>query len=412
MTERVHIEAIGQRGDGVTGVGEEAIYVAYTLPGEIVEVDAWPGHPDRRHLARVAAPSRERVAPVCKHFGVCGGCALQHWRGEPYRAWKRGLVVSALARARIAAPVADLIDAHGQGRRRAVLHARRGTHDVLHVGFAAPHAHHIVAIDRCPILAPALAPAIAIAWAIAEILDPARKPLDIHATATDDGIDVDIRGSGALRPGQIAALAALAEARGLARLTRHGELVAQRVAPTITCGPARVRLPPGAFLQATAAGEAALASAVAQAVGDARKVADLFCGIGPLALRLARNAQVTAVDADADAVEALRQAAATTSGLKPIAAMRRDLFRRPLLAGELDGLDAVLFDPPRQGAEAQVRAIAVSSVPLVVAISCNPATFARDAAILVAGGYRAQTVTPIDQFRYCAHVEIVAAFRR
>ena len=194
----LEIDAVGQRGDGVAAGADGPIYVPCTLPGERVEVEDWPGHPDRRQLLTVEQPSPERIAPICPHFGVCGGCALQHWASAPYRAWKRGLVIEALHQAGIEAPVAELIDAHGDGRRRAVFHARRGTHDVLEVGFSAARAHHVVAIDRCPILAKSLDGALAAAWAIAERLGAMAKPLDIGVTATDTGLDVDVRGSGPL----------------------------------------------------------------------------------------------------------------------------------------------------------------------------------------------------------------------
>jgi 23S rRNA (uracil1939-C5)-methyltransferase len=412
LVERLAIKGLGARGDGVASSDAGAIYVPYTLPGEIVEVDPWPGHSDRRNLLRVETASPARITPICPHFGVCGGCALQHWDAAPYRAWKREAVVGQLKHAGITASVADLIDAHGEGRRRAVLHARRATHDILEVGFAALRAHRIIAIDRCPILAPGLAGVIDAAWAIAEALKPTAKPLDIQATATDGGIDVDVRGSGPLTPPLILALAQVAETHKLARITRHGELVAQRTAPTVRIGRATVTLPPGAFLQATALGEETLARLVLAHVGSAKAVADLFAGVGPFALRLAEHARVLAADSDAGAIEALRRAAAATSGLKPIMAEVRDLFRRPFVAQELAGLDAVVFDPPRQGAQAQARELANSRVPVIVAVSCNPVTFARDAKILIDGGYRLGEVTPVDQFRYSAHVEIVARLAR
>jgi 23S rRNA (uracil1939-C5)-methyltransferase len=412
LVERLAIDHLGARGDGVASSGAGPIYVPYTLPGEIVEVDPWPGHPDRRNLLRVEAASPVRIAPICPHFGVCGGCALQHCDAAPYRAWKRETVVAQLRHAGIAANVTDLIDAHGEGRRRAVLHARRSTHDILEVGFAALHAHRIVSIDRCPILAPSLTGLIDAAWAIAETLKPAAKPLDIQATATDAGIDVDVRGSGPLTAPLTLALAGVAATHRLARITRHGELVTQRAAPTVRIGRATVALPPGAFLQATTLGEETLARFVLQYVGDAKSVADLFAGVGPFALRLAERARVIAADSDAGAIDALRRAGTATSGLKPIVAEPRDLFRRPFVAQELNGLDALVFDPPRQGAEAQARELAKSRVPAIVAVSCNPATFARDAKILIDGGYRLGEVTPVDQFRYSAHVEIVARFVR
>jgi 23S rRNA (uracil1939-C5)-methyltransferase len=293
-----------------------------------------------------------------------------------------------------------------------VLHARRGQRDVLKVGFAAPRAHQIIAIDRCPILAPALDGAVAAAWAIAETIESLRKPLDIQVTATENGLDVDLRGSGPLTAAATAALARVAAQHKLARLTRHGEIVAQRAAPTVTIGRARVTLPPAAFLQATAAGEAALATLLLEHCGKAGKVADLFAGIGPFALRLAERARVSAIDSDKEAIAALKRAAETTQGLKPVAAEARDLFRRPLAATELKPFDVVVFDPPRQGAEAQARALAASNVPVVVAVSCNPATFARDARILVDGGYRLTRITPVDQFRYSPHAELVAGLQK
>jgi 23S rRNA (uracil1939-C5)-methyltransferase len=412
MVERLVIARLGSRGDGIADTAAGTLYVPYALPGETAEVEPWPGHADRRHLIKVDVASPDRIAPICPHFGVCGGCALQHLTTARYRDWKRALVVAALTRAGLDAPVDDLIDAHGEGRRRAVFHARVSAHDVIEVGFAAQKAHHVVAIDRCPILAPGLSGAIEAAWAIAEVLAAARKPLDIQVTATDGGLDVDVRGSGPLTAAAMTALARVADRRNLARLTRHGEIVAQRVLPTVGIGRAQVVLPPGAFLQATAVGEANLARLVETYCAGAGTVADLFCGVGPFGLRLAERARVTAADNDADAILALRRAAAGAKGLKPFAAQVRDLFRSPLVPTELKQFDAVVFDPPRQGAEAQARELAASIVPVVVAVSCNPTTFARDACILVGGGYRLARVTPVDQFLYSAHVEVVACFKK
>ncbi len=412
MVERLTIARLGRRGDGIADSPDGPIYVPFALPGETVEAEAWPGHPDRRLPIKIEQASPDRIAPVCPHFGTCGGCALQHWATARYRDWKRELLIEALSQAGLDTPVDDLIDAHGDGRRRAVLHARRDHGDVLKVGFAAPRAHLIISIDRCPILAPALDGALPAAWAIAETIEAMRKPLDIHVTATESGLDVDLRGSGPLTTAATTALAQVAARHRLARLTRHGELVVQQTPPVVTIGRARVALPPAAFLQATAAGETALAEQVLAHCADLDRVADLFAGVGPFALRLAERARVTAIDSDKDAIAALKRAADTTQGLKPIATEARDLFRRPLAGPELKSFDAVVFDPPRQGAQAQAQALATSAIPTVVAVSCNPATFARDARILVDGGYRLTQVTPIDQFRYSQHVELVAHFQR
>jgi 23S rRNA (uracil1939-C5)-methyltransferase len=413
VTETLTIARLGHRGDGVADTPSGAMYVPYTLPGETVTVEDVPGqHPDRRTLLRVDTASAQRVTPICPHFGVCGGCALQHWALPRQHEWKRQLVIEALAQAGLDSPVDATIDAHGEGRRRATLHARRGNNDILEVGFAAPRAHHIVAIDRCPILAPSMAGAIAACWAIAQALQPVKKPLDIQVTATDSGLGIDVRGSGPLNTKTTTALAQAAAKHRLARLTRHGELVAQIAPPQVTIGKAKVALPPGAFLQATAAGETTLARLVLDHARKAKAVADLFAGVGPFALRLAESARVTAADTDAAAMAALKQAAGKTAGLKPVEAVTRDLFRQAFAAGELKSFDAVVFDPPRQGAEAQARELAKSKVPLVIAVSCDAATFARDARILVDGGYTLEAVTPVDQFRYSPHVEIVAKFER
>jgi 23S rRNA (uracil1939-C5)-methyltransferase len=411
VVEHLVIERIGHRGDGVADGPGGSIYVPGTLPGERVEVESVPGQPDRRHLLAIEKASGQRIAPICPHFGVCGGCAMQHWQTEAYRAWKRGLVMEALRQAGVETPVGDLIDAHGDGRRRVVFHARK-MHDTLAVGFSAARAHQIIAIDRCPILAKSLDGALKAAWAIAELLAAIGKPLDIQVTATDEGLDVDVRGSGPLTPQLTAALARVAAQQNLARLTRHGELIAQACAPTLRMGATTVLLPPAAFLQATAAGEAALARLVLDSCAGAKSVADLFAGVGPFALRLAAQTRIAALDEDEAALAALKRAATNTAGLKPVTVERRDLFKNPLGVSELNRFDAVVFDPPRQGGQAQSRELGASRVPLIVAVSCNPGTFARDMRLLIDGGYRLTSVTPVDQFRYSAHVEIVARLEK
>jgi 23S rRNA (uracil1939-C5)-methyltransferase len=413
VVERLLIDHVGHLGDGVAPVEGRSLFVPYTLSGETVEVTAAPGHhPDRRQLVRIEQASPERIEPLCQHFGICGGCAIQHWQTERYRAWKRDLVIATLAQAKIDCEVSSLIDAHGKGRRRMTVHARKGSHDVLKVGFAAAHSHDVVPIDRCPILDPGLNGALEAAWSLAESLTGVGKPLDIQITATDSGLDVDVRGSGPLPAAAVTALSLIATKHALARLTRHGELVLMRQPPGVTMGKARVILPPGSFLQATVAGEETLAALVADHCRRAKHIADLFCGVGPFALRLAEKSRVSAYDNDAGAIASLQKAVASTSGLKPVRAEARDLFRRPLVAEELRDFDAVVFDPPRQGAQAQAERLAASKVPLVIAVSCNVATFARDARILIDGGYRIEGVTPVDQFRHTPHVELVARFTR
>lgn len=412
MTERFTIDHIGHFGDGVVVSGGETIYVPYALGGETVDVLPSPGHPDRRALAHVVTPSPQRIDPFCPHFGTCGGCAIQHWQPDAYRNWKRQLVVDTLNHAGIDCEVGELIDAHGTGRRRMTLHARQSQQGILRVGFAAAGRHEIIAIDHCPILDPAMHGAIEAANEIAELLRPVSKPLDIQITAADNGLDVDVRGSGPLGTALLSSLSKLAEKHNLARLTRHGELVIMRKPPVVRVGKAQVTLPPGSFMQPTALGEEILAGLAFERCKGAKHIADLFCGFGPFAFRLAEKFKVSAFDSDAAAVTALQNAVKLTQGLKPIKAETRDLFRRPLMPQELRDYDCVVFDPPRQGAQAQSQQLAASKITLAVAVSCNPATFARDARILIDGGFKIDSVTPVDQFRHTPHVELVARFKR
>lgn len=410
---RARVARLGSRGEGVIETARGPLYAPYALPGELVEVQ---GEGERAALVAVIEPSPSRVPAVCALFGECGGCAVQTLAWDDYAAWKRGLVAAALSQARIAdeSVVAPLLDAHGSGRRRVTIHARgfgRGEGLRAIAGFMRAKSHDVVDVAACPILAPGLARAFDVARAIATILRPLDKPLDVQVTVTEGGLDVDVRGAGPAPEDLRRAMIALAERLDLARLTHHGVIVAERRPPTLLMGVARVAPPGGSFLQATQAGEEALARLALDAVGEAKRVADLFCGCGAFALRLAQRAEVIAADNAPDAIAALERAA-RTPGLRRIRAEARDLFRRPLRAEELNGLDAVLFDPPRAGAAAQAAEIARSEVQRVVAVSCHPGSFARDAASLIAGGYRLERVTPVDQFRHSAHVELVAAFSK
>lgn len=412
IAERLTIDHVGHFGDGVAVSGGASVYVPFALGGETVDVLPSPGHPDRRALAHVVTPSPQRIDPFCPHFGTCGGCTIQHWQPAAYRSWKRQLVIDTLNHAGIECDVGELIDAHGTGRRRMTLHARQSQQGILRVGFAAAGRHEIIAIDHCPVLDPAMQGAVEAANEIAELLKPVSKPLDIQITAADNGLDVDVRGSGPLDTAMLSALSKLAEKHNLARLTRHGELVIMRKPPVVRVGKAQVTLPPGSFMQPTALGEHTLAELAFARAKGAKHIADLFCGFGPFAFRLAEKFKVTAFDSDAGAVTALQNAVKLTQGLKPIKAETRDLFRRPLMPQELRDYDAVVFDPPRQGAQAQSQQLAASRIALAVAVSCNPATFARDARILIGGGFKIDGIVPVDQFRHTPHVELVARFRR
>jgi 23S rRNA (uracil1939-C5)-methyltransferase len=333
-----------------------------------------------------------------------------------YEEWKRGLVVHGLHQAKIETEVEPLIDAHGAGRRRATFHSRvideGASRKRLELGFMQARAHTIVAIPDCPILDPALAGSMEAARAAATVLIPLGKPLDIVVTATLEGLDMDLRGCGTLDFGERQALITVAERHDLARLSNHGETIIERRIPMLRMGRALVALPAGGFLQATAKGEETLAALVCAGAKGAKRVADLFSGSGTFALRLAEQSEVIAVEGEDSSVKALARAAGHALGLKSVTAERRNLYARPLMGGELDKIDCVVFDPPRAGAEAQARELAQSKMPLIIGVSCNVKTFCRDARLLIDGGYRLEKVTPVDQFRHSTHVEIVGIFRR
>ena len=397
---RLLLGEMGRHGEAVSEVNGRPVYVVYGLPGETVEAEISGSH---AQLREILDPSPERIDPFCPHFGQCGGCQIQHWQMESYRQWKRNLIVTALKNQGVAAVVEPLIDAQGEGRRRATLHVAR-TRAGMVAGFNAARSRDIHPLDHCPILAPALAAAPRIARRIGGLVGDC----DVAFTESEMGIDVDIATSRKGTPD----LAALVNSEKLVRLSLNREPLVTRLLPEITIGGVRLRLPPGCFLQATRKGEEVLAKLVLDNIKRARKTADLFSGVGVFALRLAPMAQVFAADSDAGSIAALADAARRTSGFKPVEAKVRDLFREPLMPRELNEFDAVVFDPPRAGAEAQSQQLAKSTVKTVVAVACDPATFARDARILVEGGYRLTRVTPVDQFAFTAHVETVALFEK
>ncbi len=397
---RLRLGEVGRHGEALGEAGGRPVYVPYGLPGEVVEAEISGSH---AHLKEILDPSPERIEPFCPHFGKCGGCQIQHWQAHAYRQWKRNLLVTALNNQGIEADVEALIDAHGEGRRRATLHVAKTARGVI-AGFNAARSHDIHPIDLCPILVPALAEAPRIARHIGGIVGNC----DMAFTASETGLDVDVTTKRKPTP----QLAALVHSENLARLSLNREPLVTRITPEITVGTARLRLPAGGFLQATRKGEDVLATLVIENAKKAKKVADLFSGVGVFALRLATAAQVFAADSDKASISALAEAVRRTPGLKPIEAKTRDLFREPVMARELKEFDAVVFDPPRAGAEAQARQLAKSTVRTVVAVSCDPASFARDARILTEGGYQLKRVTPVDQFAFTAHVETVALFQK
>ena len=408
-TEQIlQINELGWHGDGIADMDDKRIFVPFTLAGESVRVMVTG---TRARLLEVLQASPERAQAQCEYVGKCGGCAVQHMAFESYYQWKRHVIERALLNRRIDAPVEDLIDAHGNGRRRVTLHVQNVDGQVQ-AGFMQAHSHKLVDIEICPILAPELAKATDIARDVAGHLLKASKALNIQLTVSETGLDCTITGAGELDLDARMGLSDCANNHDLARLSVGGDMVLERRAPTLTFGAGKVILPPGGFLQATFAGEEILSNMVLEGVSGAKKIADLYCGIGPFSMRMAAHSPVMSFDNDAAAIAALNTAAHHVRGQKPVTTEIRDLSENPLHSSELDSFDAVVFDPPRAGAEAQARDIASSKVAIVIAVSCNAATFAHDASILINGGYRLEKVTPVDQFRFAGHVEMVGVFKR
>lgn len=408
MRIEARIARLGVQGDGVAETETGPVYIPFTLPGERVTADI---QGERGAAVDIAETSSERIAPICQHFGACGGCALQHLAPAPYREWKRQRVTEALLREGVAADVAPVFTVPPASRRRAAFTAVRSGRETR-LGFRRALSHEVIDIAECPILAPAITQALpALRTLVGALVQPGEAR--VLVTACESGLDVLMEPEGRqARPALSPALAVLAREAGVARLA-WGPGILFSVAPArVALSGVGVDIPPGAFLQAVAEAEAAMARLVVEGVGKARKVADLFCGLGTFTFALARKAAVTAAESDSALLDALAAANRGTSGLKPITPLRRDLMREPLSWQELGAFDAVVFDPPRAGALAQTKALAKSKVARVVAVSCNPVSFARDARALIDGGYRLEGVTPVDQFVFSPHVEVVARFSR
>ena len=407
----LQIETVGAQGDGVAANG---VFAPLTLPGERVMAMV---SGVRGEVEAVLDPSPQRVEPPCPHFGICGGCALQHWDHAPYLAWKAEQIRLALGRERIETEILAPFGVAPGSRRRLALHARRGSRDAARLGFKARRSWDLVPISVCPVSDPRLVAAFpALAALAAPLFEHPKSAPTLHVTLTQTGIDIDITGveakSGGLSADTRMRIAETAAAADFARVTLAGDMMYGARTPMVRIGEASVALPPGAFLQAVPAAETVMAEFVTQAAAGADKVADLYCGVGAFALRLAVRSSVLAIDSAEGAVKALASARATAPGLKAIEVQTRDLARRPLLAQEMTKLDAVVFDPPRAGAAEQAVQIAQSKVPMAVGVSCNPATFARDARILADAGFTLQRLLPVDQFLWSPHVELVGVFSR
>ncbi len=400
MTE-LTIDRLGHKGDGLTSDG---LLVPLTLPGERIEGDVANGRVD---APRILTPSRDRVRAPCTHFKTCGGCALQHASDTFMAGWKQKVVETALSAHGLATEFRPIHVSPPQSRRRATLAGRRTKKGAL-IGFHARRSDTIVPITECHIMRPEF---MTVRPALAEItrMGGSRSAtLGFTLTWSEAGIDCAVSGGNSLDDNLRLTLPQFAGQ--FARLSWDDETVFVEAAPAQRFGPALVTPPPGAFLQATVDGEAALCAAAKEAVSGARNVVDLFSGCGTFTFPLAESAAVHAVEGEPYMIEALDHAMRHTQGLKPITHAVRDLFRRPLLPDELAKFEAAVIDPPRAGAEAQIAELIEAKLPKIAYISCNPVTFARDARQLVDAGYSLDWVQVVDQFRWSPHVELASSF--
>lgn len=409
MALEVEIVRLGAQGDGVAEGPDGPVFVPFALPGERVVIETGA---DGKHaeLLDVLVRSPERIEPVCPHFGLCGGCALQHLEAGTYLAWKQKQVVQALQSRGLQVEVEPVRPVPLGSRRHATLTLGRNQQG-LALGYRRARSHDIIDVDICPILSPRIVACLPkLKTALAPLLGR-KAEARIGVTETDTGLDIVIEG---VRPGDavLARLAGDAAKLGVARITVDGESMLPGAPPVVRFGPAEVKLPPGAFLQASAEAETVMTELVREGVAGAKRLADLFAGLGTFTLALAGTAAVDAFEADEAALSALAEAVRHTPKLKPVRTVPRDLFRAPVARKELDRYDAVVFDPPRAGAAAQAEALAKSKVRKIVAVSCNPGTLARDLRLLVDGGYRLTRVVPVDQFLFSGHVEVVAHLER
>lgn len=389
----ITIETLGHHGDGVSG----DIGVRFTLPGETIEG------------GKITRSSPHRIEPVCCHFTTCGGCVLQHGSAELLAEWKSDLVRKALRAQGLDGEIRSVQTSPPYSRRRVVFSGRR-TKKTVQLGFFERRSETLVPISECHLLLPQIMDALDDLKAIVRLAATRTSIVKLAVTSSDVGLDVAVTSARELNADELTSLAKIAGS--FARVSWNGEVILMRVPPAQTFGGASVVPPPGAFLQATVEGEKALVDSVLEGVGHAGKVADLFSGCGTFSLPISQVSEVHAVEFDAAMISALETGWRQAQQSKRLTVEVRDLFRRPVLRSELNSWDAVVLDPPRAGAAAQVAEIAKSDIGRVVHVSCNPATFAREAKTLVEAGFNLDWIDVVDQFLWSAHVELVGCFSR
>lgn len=405
---RVKIDRLGHHGDGIATTEAGPVFVPFALPGETVEGDITA---DRMVAARILVPSDDRVKAPCPHFKSCGGCALQHASDEFLANWKLDIMRAALSAHQFSTEFRTPKVSPPQSRRRATLSGRKTKKAAL-VGFHGRASNTVIAIPDCKLLHPDIMAGLPALESLTRFGASRKGELSLAVTQSAAGLDVSVTYAKEADGPMLAQLGQMVGQLNLARLSWNGEIIATRSAPVQTFGANEVIPPPGAFLQATETGQIALIGSVKEIVGTASKVVDLFAGCGTFSLPIARNAEVHALESSAPQLAALDTAWRKAKGLKTVTTETRDLFRRPLLAAELNQFGAVIIDPPRAGAVAQTAELANSQVPQIAYVSCNPATFARDAAVLCENGYRLDWVQVVDQFRWSPHVELAAQFTK
>lgn len=398
------IHKLSIQGDGIA---DGPVYVPFSLPNEVIEGDV-TGH--RIETPNVVVASPDRVQPPCPHFGTCGGCSLQHASDEFVADWKADTIRNALVAQGIEATIRPTITSPPQSRRRATFTGRR-TKKTTVVGFHMRASDAVIAVPDCKVLHPEILASMPAMEALTKIGASRKGSIAIAITWSGNGADIDVQGAKEVDGPTLAALGQLAEKYQLARLSWNGETVVTRSRPVQMFDKTEVAPPPNAFLQATIEGQEALVTAVTEAVGEAKNIVDLFAGCGTFSLPLAQSAKVLAVEGDESLLSALNAGWRSASGLKTVNTRKRDLFRNPLLVEEL-AFDVVVIDPPRAGAKAQCEILAQSQVQRIAFVSCNPVSFARDVKILMDSGYDIEWIQPIDQFRWSAHVELVALFHK
>ncbi len=405
MTEHHVIDRLGHLGDGIA---PGPVFAPRCLPGEEIAGDVVEG---RIAAPRIVTPSPDRVKAPCPHYNACGGCSLLHASDGFVAGWKVGVVKTALGAHGLAPAFRPIVTSPARSRRRAVLSARRGKKGAI-VGFHGRRSDTLTEITNCQLLHPDILAALPALGELTMIGASRKGELSINVVHSAAGLDVSVTEGKPLGRELETDLALALHRFGFARLTWNDEVIATETPPVQMFGQVAVVPPPGAFLQATREGEAALLNGVREIVGDARPVIDLFAGCGTFALPLARSADVHAVEGHAAMTDALALGWRKAQGLHQVTTEIRDLFRNPVMAEDLATYGAAVIDPPRAGAEAQIAQLAESGIGRIAMVSCNAQTFARDAKVLVDAGYRLNWVQVVDQFRWSTHIEQVASFTK